>query len=165
MEELCRSYADNYGLRIVIARLFSVYGDGLKKQLLWDSCKRLSDHLPSLDLGGTGLERRDWTDVKDVCRALELLMPQAESNMPIFNVGTGEGVTVREIADALVRAYFPGSGLAVNFSGQSRAGDPFSLVADSSRLNKLGFAWDIHWTNGILDYVNWFKEQRTGVST
>jgi UDP-glucose 4-epimerase len=164
MEELCRSYAENYGLRIVIARLFSVYGEGLKKQLLWDSCVRLASGLPSLCLGGTGFESRDWTDVEDVSRALELLMPQAESNVPVFNVGTGKGVSVSKIANALVRAYFPLTGLPIHFSGQSRRGDPFSLVADSSRLCKLGFTWGTHWEDGIDDYVAWFKGRQAIVS-
>jgi UDP-glucose 4-epimerase len=164
MEELCRSYAENYGLRIVIARLFSVYGEGLKKQLLWDSCVRLANHLPSLDLGGTGLECRDWTHVSDVVRAIEILLPNAESNMPIFNVGTGEGVVVSEIADRLVHGYMPEVGLPINFSGQSRPGDPFSLVADSSRLSKLGFVCNIHWKNGIDNYVIWFKRMQAIVS-
>ena len=158
MEELCKSYAENYGLRIAIARLFSVYGNGLKKQLLWDSCSRLASGLPALDLGGTGFERRDWTDVHDVSRALELLLPQAESNMPIYNVGTGKGITVREIAIALTQAYYPGIATPITFSGQSRPGDPFSLVANSSLLNKLGFTWNIDWQDGINDYVTWFKQ-------
>lgn len=165
MEELCRSYAENYGLRIAIARLFSVYGSGLKKQLLWDSCVRLASGFPSLCLGGTGLESRDWTDVEDVSRALELLMPQAESNVPVFNVGTGEGVSVSEIANALVRAYFPLTDLPIYFSGQSRVGDPFSLVADSTRLSKLGFTWRTHWEHGIVDYVTWFKRRQETLSS
>jgi UDP-glucose 4-epimerase len=164
MEELCRSYAENYGLRIAIARLFSVYGGGLKKQLFWDSCVRLASGLPSLSLGGTGFESRDWTDVEDVSRALELLMSYAESNVPVFNVGTGEGATVSEIANALVRAYFPLKNLPIHFSGQSRRGDPFSLIADSSRLCKLGFTCHTRWENGIVDYVAWFKQRHAILS-
>lgn len=40
-EELCRSYAQDYGLRIGIVRLFSVYGPDLRKQLRWDACEKL----------------------------------------------------------------------------------------------------------------------------
>ena len=160
MEELCRSYAENYGLRIVIARLFSVYGKGLKKQLLWDCCVRIASGLSSLDLGGTGLECRDWTAVEDVSRALELLLPQAEVNVPIFNIGTGEGIAVRDIAKALAYKYFPSRGLPIQFNGQTRIGDPFSLVADSSRLKSLGFVWDITWERGIAEYVEWFKQRQ-----
>src|SRR5688572_19615846 len=36
MEYLCRSYAATYGLKVALPRMFSVYGAGLQKQLLWD---------------------------------------------------------------------------------------------------------------------------------
>jgi UDP-glucose 4-epimerase len=42
MEELCRSYAINFGLPLMLPRLFSVFGPELKKQLLWDTCSKLA---------------------------------------------------------------------------------------------------------------------------
>ena len=42
MENLCQSYAVNYGLSVMVVRLFSVYGSWLKKQLLWDMCSSLA---------------------------------------------------------------------------------------------------------------------------
>ena len=41
MEQMCRSYAVTFGIRSTVARLFSVYGPRLRKQLLWDLCSRL----------------------------------------------------------------------------------------------------------------------------
>ena len=72
MEQVCRSYGAAFGLRTIVARLFSVYGLGLRKQLLWDLCKKLSEEGSSVQLGGTGEELRDWVDVGDVTHALEL---------------------------------------------------------------------------------------------
>ena len=74
MENLCLSYAANYGLSVMVVRLFSVYGSWLKKQVLWDMCSSLASGTRQLVLGGTGEELRDWTDVRDVVRALEFAM-------------------------------------------------------------------------------------------
>ena len=52
-----------------LPRLFSVYGAELKKQLLWDLCGKFAAG-GAVELGGTGNELRDWTDVRDVARAL-----------------------------------------------------------------------------------------------
>ena len=41
-EQISRSYAVNFGVPVICIRLFSVYGAGLKKQLLWDACKKAS---------------------------------------------------------------------------------------------------------------------------
>ncbi|MFN9451331.1 MAG: NAD-dependent epimerase/dehydratase family protein [Rubrivivax sp.] len=161
MEELCRSYAASFGLRVGIARLFSVYGPGLTKQLLWDACSRLSQGTSRLTLGGSGNELRDWTDVRDVARALSLLLPLADSTVPTWNVGTGIGTPVREVADTLVRCWVDqgGQSIPVSFSGQSRAGDPFNLVASPQRLKDLGFEWHLPLSTGMADYVSWHRQR------
>jgi UDP-glucose 4-epimerase len=163
MEELCRSYAGSYGTKVAVARLFSVFGSGLKKQLLWDICTRLATGQSSFTLGGTGEELRDWTDVRDVVRALESLEDKASSTVPVFNVGTGIATPVREVATLLAKHWGKGSQPAVlQFTGQYRKGDPFSLVADSSALNSLGFEWRVLLDQGLADYVSWFRKHEMG---
>jgi UDP-glucose 4-epimerase len=159
MEELCRSYAASFGIRVGIARLFSVYGPGLTKQLLWDACSRLDTGVSALTLGGSGEELRDWTDVRDVARALALLLPVADITAPVFNVGTGVATSVRGVATALLEAWTAQGGQAVplGFSRQSRAGDPFSLVACPQRLQALGFKWQRPLQAGLQDYVAWHR--------
>jgi UDP-glucose 4-epimerase len=158
MENLCQCYAVSYGLPVVVVRLFSVYGSWLKKQLMWDVCTKLAAGVRQLDLGGTGEELRDWTDVRDVVRVLELTMDLTiEANtMPVINGGTGQGTRVREIA-AQVLECWP-TPAEVEFNGRSRPGDPFSLVADSSVLRTMGFEWSIPVDRGIHDYVQWYLQ-------
>ena len=159
MEELCRSYAASYGLRVTVARLFSVFGPGLKKQLLWDLCSRLAGGADPLILGGTGEELRDWTDVRDVARALQRLLETADTSVPLFNVGTGIGTSVREVA-AMLGAFWARDAarpVTLSFNGQARPGDPLSLVAEPSRLRELGFRWELSLRQSLGDYVGWFR--------
>src|SRR5690606_6906754 len=53
MEKLCQSYGYNYNLKILISRIFSVYGIGLRRQLLWDICNKLKENSGVLNLAGT----------------------------------------------------------------------------------------------------------------
>ncbi|ABB24698.1 NAD-dependent epimerase/dehydratase family protein [Pelodictyon luteolum] len=158
MEELCHSYGANFGLSIVLPRLFSVYGPELKKQLLWDICTRLESGLVPLVLGGSGNELRDWTDVRDVVRALAMLAMMASESVPSVNVGTGVGTTVREIAERITRVWSQRNGreISVELSGKSRPGDPFSLIAYTVKLDETGFRWKIPLEKGLDDYVQWF---------
>jgi UDP-glucose 4-epimerase len=158
MEQLCRSYAVTFGIRSTVARLFSVYGPHLRKQLLWDICSRLQRDSQTLDLGGTGAEIRDWTDVRDVARLLVKIgeIPQPET-FRIINGGSGRGTSVAEIANMVVRNW--GSDVAVRYSGVVRAGDPISLLADDAGLRRLPFDWRIPIDRGLVDYVKWFKGQ------
>src|SRR5260370_6100787 len=104
MEQLCQSYAVTFGLRSTVARLFSVYGPHLRKQLLWDICSRLEEGGRTLVLGGTGAEIRDWTDVRDVARLLTGIAesPQQET-FRMINGGSSRGTSGAEIANMLVK--------------------------------------------------------------
>jgi UDP-glucose 4-epimerase len=157
MEQVCRSYGASYGLRTAVGRLFSVYGSGLRKQLLWDLCSKLSSECGAVQLGGTGKELRDWVDVRDVAPALERLGSLATPESPVINVGTSKPTSVREIAD-MVLANWPPS-RRVLFSGEQRPGDPFSLVADCSQLLATGFSFQIPVYEGVREYVRWYLRQ------
>jgi UDP-glucose 4-epimerase len=161
MEQLCQSYSTSYGTRVVVARLFSVYGSFLQKQLLWDLCTKLASGVSTLELGGSGEELRDWTDVRDVARALSLVKELASDYAPIINVGTGRATSVREVASIVIDSWPTVANIM--FSGKSRTGDPFSLVADGSRLRALGFEWEVPLETGICDYVAWYLRESGAV--
>jgi UDP-glucose 4-epimerase len=158
MEQLCRSYAITYNLRITVTRLFSVYGPNLRKQLLWDLCSRLSSGEQTIVLGGTGAEIRDWNDVRDVARFLLKIDDWSQPKpFQIINGGSGVSTSVAEIAEMLTESW-GGDDIAVKFSGVVRACDPFSLVADSAFADAAGFVWQIPVDKGLSDYVCWFKD-------
>jgi UDP-glucose 4-epimerase len=155
-EQLCESYAADFGVQSTIVRFFSVYGANLRKQLLWDICSRLEQGEDPLMLGGTGAEMRDWTDIRDVVRLLLKLAALPPADAPsIINGGSGRGASVAEVASLVVKNW--GKPVRLRFSGASRVGDPFSLLSDPTRLAGLPFEWQIPIDDGIADYVGWFK--------
>lgn len=160
MEQLCRSYCTTYGIHSTVLRLFSVYGPGLHKQLLWDACSRLQDNPRELVLGGTGEEVRDWCDVRDVVRLVATLADSArDGGFHVVNAGSGRGMRVAEIAGLLASHW---GNARVRFTGDVRVGDPFSLLADTTQLRQSGFQWRIDPAQGIADYVGWFRDQARG---
>jgi UDP-glucose 4-epimerase len=161
MEELCRSYAVNFGISISLPRLFSVFGSELKKQLLWDTCNKLAAQ-DRAELGGSGEELRDWTHVSDVVAVLERLIVFANATAPVLNVATGYPVSVRDVAVVLAQAWASESPPTIHFSGYSRPGDPYSLCADVTQLRALGFACAMPWSAGIAEYVAWFRSLKGG---
>jgi UDP-glucose 4-epimerase len=158
MEMLCRSYAQNFGLRIRIARVFSAYGENLRKQLLWDLCCKLSVDDRTLVLDGTGDERRDWLHAQDIAGAMACIARSADGDVARFvNVGSGSGTPVSAVAQMVARAW--GTQTTPTFTGRSRPGDPVSLVAAVSRLTALGFSPGIPLHDGIVRYVAWYRRQ------
>jgi UDP-glucose 4-epimerase len=166
MELLCSSYGTTYGVEFCVARLFSVYGPELKKQLLWDICERLSSGESPLVLGGTGQELRDWTHISDVVAALALIAFKyfSSNKGQTINIGTGLGITVREIAQLVIDRWQKKMGVFtkpdLQFSGQHRPGDPFSLVGDSLYLSQIGFSCQMPLTHGVHSFVDWFCKEK-----
>lgn len=160
MEELCRSYAANFGLSIVLPRLFSVYGPGLKKQLLWDLCCKLASN-SRVELSGTGNELRDWINVRDVVLGLEQVARLAGSDSPAINVATGIATSVHDIAGIVTAAWSASDGKVreISFSGHSRPGDPLCLVADTAKMRALGIDSQTTVGRGVAEYVAWFQSQ------
>ncbi|BBE51027.1 UDP-glucose 4-epimerase [Ferriphaselus amnicola] len=154
-EELFESYGKNFGLNVAMVRLFSVYGTELKKQLLWDSCRRLVKDASRLMLGGSGNEARDWFHISDAVALLQVAADHACAEGLIVNGGTGISTSVRQVAVQLCASW--GMDTQVEFSGQSRAGDPQFLVADVAHATSLGFMPKMGWQSGVSDYVEWFK--------
>ncbi len=159
-ETLFESYAENYGLQVAIVRLFSVYGPGLHKQLLWDICRKLSKKSGELELGGSGREMRDWIHVQDAVDVMLQGIGAASPSALTINGGTGIGTNVESIASQLCRA-FTGKEVKVEFSGAKRAGDPDYLVADIQQLKHLGKVAFLDVADGLREFVAWYKRENS----
>lgn len=153
-EELCMSYAQHFGIAVSVVRLFSVYGAGLRKQLLWDASQKIMRR--ENNFFGTGAEVRDWLHVEDAANLLIVAASHASALCPVVNGGSGTGVAVREILVELVSAL--GGDDAPVFSGITRSGDPLGYVADISRACALGWLPRTPWQDGVREYAAWFKK-------
>lgn len=152
-EELCASYARHFGVSVVIVRLFSVYGTGLRKQLLWDACKKISKG--EVAFWGTGLETRDWLYIEDAAELLFKAGERASTACPVVNGGSGLGVTVQDVLTEIF-AQFQRTDSPI-FSGSIRQGDPMHYIADISRTKAWGWIPKVEWRKGVREYVEWYK--------
>lgn len=92
---------------------------------------------PSVMINGDGSAVREFTHVRDVAEAFYLALTSATpGTYRMFNVGSGQGVTVRRIIEAVESRI--GQHVAVNY--QSAKAEAHTLVADSSRIRS-----DLHW--------------------
>lgn len=157
MEGLYQLYGENYGLQVALVRLFSVYGAGLKKQLIWDLCCKLAaDTTNPARLGGTGNEVRDWLHVSDAARLLWMARGECSPDCGIINGGSGVSTRISEVAAIVCRTWAETA--SVEFSGSVRKGDPTSLVADIAREQRLGFKPAVDIEDGLVETVRWYKK-------
>lgn len=156
-EDMIAETADRFALDAAILRLFSVYGVGLRRQLLWDLSRRALGGEAPLTLSGTGEESRDFLAVEDAAELIARLAESPSRPPLVLNGGSGKATTVRELAEQLLGAL--GLAPTVRFNGQVRAGDPPTLVADTAKLRTFGFEPAITLGEGLKRYAAWVRRE------
>jgi UDP-glucose 4-epimerase len=158
VESLLLDHARMYGTQSVIVRPFSVYGPGLRKQLLWDAMEKTGRGV--FEFAGSGDEQRDWVYVGDLVECLLRMSEFASTDVPVANAGICRGISVREVLTELFRAAdIP---RAPVFIGNRREGDPERLVADDSAEAFLGPLFVTKLSEGLAHYVHWYRAARHG---
>ena len=155
-EMLCEEFARLYALPTSSARIFSAYGPGLRRQVMWDICARALTS-GKVELRGTGGESRDFIHAADIADALQLMATKAPCEGEIYNLASGREVTIAELATTLL------GGLGVNvapvFDGQATPGNPLHWRADVSKIAALGFSPSIPFEQGVHGVATWCKAE------
>ena len=154
-EEICFFFIRNYSFDIKIARIFSAYGAGLKKQIFWDMHKKIEE-TGQLNMFGTGNESRDYIHIDDVVQALYLIAT-CNSDEVVFNVANGQETTIRQATELFAEYSCIGKD-KINFNGYIREGDPINWRADISKISALGYKQTTDINCGIQDYCKWIKQ-------
>jgi len=158
-ELTCEEFARIYGIPTACVRIFSAYGPGLRRQVIWDMCERVLRE-SSLTLHGTGSESRDFIHAADVARAVALLLREAPCQGEVYNLATGREVTIRELASMITTLLRPET--EVRFDGVVRRGDPLNWRADVSRIGALGFTPTLSLEQGIRTVATWASAELSG---
>ena len=143
-ELLAREYAECFQMRVVVCRLFSVFGEAQRRLLVWELYRQFASDAPVVWLEGTGEETRDYLHVEDAAAAmLELAAGLAgergRGGSTVVNVASGEATRVADLAERVRALVAPGK--EVRCRGRARAGDPQRWLADTTLLRTLATRW------------------------
>jgi UDP-glucose 4-epimerase len=151
-EELCKMYYNLYGLKTIIFRYFNVYGERQHKTgqyaPVMSIFMRQKNNMEPLTIIGDGYQTRDFIHVLDIVRA-NILASQKELEHygEVFNVGTGIGVSIKEIAD-LISEY------QIHISER-----PGEVLHSRSSIDKIKQILSWNYTINVLD---WIKNNKNG---
>ncbi len=147
-------YHDLYGVRGASLRPFSAYGPGQRKQLVWDLLQRLAANPAELTLLGDGSQSRDFIYAEDVARAFVHVAMSAPLVGESYNIGMGQEVTTRMLAEGLCAVL--GVQPTLRFSGAIRPGEPRRWRADIHALSALGCTPHVPLAEGLARTVAWW---------
>ena len=161
-ERLCLVFGEAYSVPTVALRFFNVYGP---RQALSNPytgvlaifASRLLNHRPPLVYEDGG-QRRDFVNVADVARACRLALEQDAADGHAVNVGSGESVTVTEIALKLGKVL--GVGREPEVTGTFRSGDIRHCFADITLARELlGYRPAVALEDGMTQLADWLETQ------
>lgn len=155
-ESVCAEFAGYFNIKTVSLRVFSAFGEGLRKQLFWDLFQK--SKVPAsaaLEVYGSGNESRDFIYITDLLLAMECIMKNASFKGEVINIASGREIFIRDAVTAFVS--FVNPGLKVVFNGQEKKGDPINWVADISVLKSLGFEPSYTLEQGLKKTVDWMQ--------
>jgi GDP-L-fucose synthase len=159
--KLCQTYRRQYGCDFIAAMPTNLYGP-------FDNFDLASSHVvpammrkfhqakvegrDEVVIWGSGSPRREFLHVDDLASACAFLM-QHYGDAEHINVGTGEDLSIRELAGLLADIVHPGARLV--FDTSKPDGTPRKLL-DVSRLHALGWKHTISLREGLTTTYQWF---------
>jgi UDP-glucose 4-epimerase len=148
-EEWTEAYARLFGVRATILRIFSVYGPG---QTRGKASGVVSIFLETARSGQPlrvrARQLRDFVDVRDVARAIELAIQHPPEGVRAFNVGTGRSTSVAELGEMVRNVVGTSAPMIVDLSPGAE-----SYVADPRKAEtELGFQCEIELLDGLVWY-------------
>lgn len=162
--KLCEAYWDQYGAQFISAMPTNLYGQGDNYHLenshvvpalirKFDAATR--DGLAEVEVWGTGKPLREFMYVDDLADACFFLM-EDYNEKGFVNVGTGEEVTIRELAETVAEVVgFKGD---IVFNTEKPDGTPRKLM-DSTKLHSLGWKHQISLKEGLRKAYEHFQRE------
>jgi dTDP-L-rhamnose 4-epimerase len=162
-ERLTLTLTPAYGMEGVALRLWNVYGPGQALSnpytgVLAIFSSRIHNNQPPM-IFEDGHQRRDFVHVEDVAQAFVLALDHPNAPGHVFNVGSGQDRSVREVADLLAKA-MNRPDIEPEITGKARIGDIRHCIADIGKIQReLGYAPSRDFSEGLAELAAWVAEQ------
>lgn len=161
--KMAQSYRKQYGMNAICVMPTNLYGpednfdpdsSHVLAALLRKAHAAIAEGAPELAIWGSGTPRREFLHVDDLADAALFLM-QNYDGAEILNVGTGTDITIRGLAELIMR--ITGYNGQLVFDAQKPDGMARKLL-DVSRLTALGWKARIPLEEGIRHTYRWYLE-------
>ena len=161
IEKMCTFYS-RLGMKCTAVRHSNTYGpydkfDPDHSHVLGASIRKVMEATDTVEVWGTGEEKKDLIYVDDVVRGIEILIAKQTDMFERVNMSSGVGVSINELVETIKEVGNKPS-LAITHN-VSKPSIPVHLVYDSSYFReKYGWAPQVSLKEGIGKTIEWFKE-------
>lgn len=162
--KMCKAYNKQYGTNFISVMPTNLYGPNdnfdlenshVLPALIRKFYEAKEKNKSEVEIWGTGSPRREFLFVDDLADACLYLMDNYTSS-EIVNIGTGEDVTIKDLA--IIIKNIVGFDGKLTFNVSKPDGTPRKLL-DVSKLHSLGWKHKTSLEEGIQKTYNWYQEQ------
>lgn len=159
-EEMVINFGLTYKIPTVTLRYFNVYGPRQSLSNPYTGVaaifmSRIKNDKPPI-IFEDGQQSRDFVSVYDIVQANMLAMEKEEADYQIFNVSTGERITILNIAETLAELY--GKDIRPEVTNKFRKGDVRHCIADITKIQQiLGYKPQIELRDGMRELIEWAR--------
>jgi len=151
-------YHKEHALPVTVLRIFNVYGPRQPRYVILDLLKKLRRNPNDLEVIGTGEQIRTYCYVSDAVDGF-ILAAQENPVGEVLNLGGSDIMSVKELAERIVRMLGLDGRTRIHYTGQSWKGDILKLIPDTSKTKeRLGFETKVSFGEGLLRVRKWFNE-------
>lgn len=147
-EKYCLAYYREYGLPVVILRIFNCYGPRQPRYVMHDVILKVKRNPATLGIIGDGSQVRDFCYVSDVVDAFLLA---CEETGQTFNVGSGTPTSIMSVVESIKDLMAPTA--RIISEGNTWRGDIPVLVSNAARLRSLGFSPKVDLLTGLRSLI------------
>ncbi len=162
-ERLCLMVGKAYNIPTVALRFFNVYGT---RQALSNpytgvlaifASRFMNNNAPMIF--EDGMQQRDFVSVLDIALASRLALETPDAEHEVFNIGSGNAYTIREIAAKLARVLRK-EDILPEITGKYRVGDIRHCYSDISKARAiLGYEPQVQLEDGLMELALWLEGQ------
>ncbi|MDB0023673.1 NAD(P)-dependent oxidoreductase [Gammaproteobacteria bacterium] len=151
LENYAKLYASNYGLNIGVYRIFSTYGPGLNRQVIYDNIVRMQKNETEIILISSLESARDFSFVEDQALAIKFLSENITPNGDIFNLGSGKSIKIIDIVKTIAEIMeYKGN---ISCQQESKMVHDVSWTADINKISSLGFEQKYDLRSGLKETI------------
>jgi Nucleoside-diphosphate-sugar epimerases len=162
-EKLCLMVGAAYKIPATALRFFNIYGphqalsNPYTGVLAIFSSRILNGRAPLIFEDGN--QRRDFVSVHDIAQACLLALESDKANGEVFNIGSGENYSIKQIATEVARV-LAREDLTAEITGEYRVGDIRHCFADIQKARSLlGYRPGVRLEDGLRELADWLKNQ------
>jgi len=137
-EALICAYSE-FGIQSWIFRLANIIGPRSTHGVIIDFIKKLDKNPEELEVLGDGNQTKSYLYVKDCVEAMCFAVERANEKINIFNIGSRDTITVREIAELVIERKSPGARIRFTGGTQGWRGDVPKFLLDITKIRELGW--------------------------